>query len=131
MAADDLQARGRNFVAPERRIEVERARSSGIARAVDVDHEDTVRRDVAGEPATTTVAAAAPTPPAAAPSNPPASPVPAPVNDLAASPPKAEAEPARASADTEQAVASASAIIKKKAHGAAHRGNRKRSARAH
>jgi hypothetical protein len=84
----------------------------------------------APNPATTTAAAAEPTPPAAAPSNPPALPAPAPVNDLAASP-KAEAEPAKASADTEQVVASASAIIKKKARGAAHRGNRKRPPRAH
>lgn len=79
-----------------------------------------------------------PTPPVAAPSSPATPPAAAPANDLAAAPANAAAapasaaaEPAKPSDDAEPAVASATAITKKKARGAAHRGSRKRSTRAH
>jgi hypothetical protein len=77
-----------------------------------------------------------PTPPVAAPSSPATPPAAAPTNDLAAAPAGAAAAPANAAepakpSDAEPAVASASAVTKKKARGAAHRSNRKRSTRAH
>lgn len=84
----------------------------------------------AASPTTTTTVAALQPPapaPAAAPTNPPA---PAPA-DVAAPAPKPEAEPTKARDDSEHAVASSSALTKKKLRGAAHRSIKKRSAPAH